>query len=121
MDAGVKKLKFVDRTFNLKPDRMKSLMEWLSQFIGSEFHFEVVGDILTPDILKFLEKASKKKFKMAHWSHFCVENFLSGPYMNTFAHFGPFLYLILYQNKVQKFTSIKPFESIEKRDWGDVY
>ena len=63
IDAGVKKLKFVDRTFNLKPDRMKSLMEWLSQFIGSEFHFEVVGDILTPDILKFLETVPPGMFQ----------------------------------------------------------
>ena len=52
--AGVKKIKFVDRTFNLKPQRMKELMQWLTQFKGNEFHFEVVGDILTTDILGFL-------------------------------------------------------------------
>ena len=52
--AGVKKIKFVDRTFNLKPTRMKELMQWLTQFKGNEFHFEVVGDILTTDILGFL-------------------------------------------------------------------
>ena len=63
IDAGVKKLKFVDRTFNLKPSRMKTLMEWLSQFIGSEFHFEVVGDILTPDILRFLETVPPGMFQ----------------------------------------------------------
>jgi len=63
IDAGVKKLKFVDRTFNLKPNRMKSLMEWLSQFIGSEFHFEVVGDILTPDILSFLKTVPPGMFQ----------------------------------------------------------
>jgi anaerobic magnesium-protoporphyrin IX monomethyl ester cyclase len=54
IDNGIKKIKFVDRTFNLKPKRMKELMEWLSQFTGNEFHFEVVGDILTPEILSFL-------------------------------------------------------------------
>ncbi len=63
IDAGVKKIKFVDRTFNLKPGRMKSLMEWLSQFEGSEFHFEVVGDILTPDILNFLESVPPGMFQ----------------------------------------------------------
>jgi anaerobic magnesium-protoporphyrin IX monomethyl ester cyclase len=52
--AGIKKIKFVDRTFNLKPGRMKELMQWLTQFKGNEFHFEVVGDILTADILDFL-------------------------------------------------------------------
>lgn len=54
VNNGIKKLKFVDRTFNLKPKRMKELMEWLTQFKGNEFHFEVVGDILTPEILNFL-------------------------------------------------------------------
>ena len=54
ISAGIKKIKFVDRTFNLKPGRMKDLMQWLTQFKGNEFHFEVVGDILTADILDFL-------------------------------------------------------------------
>jgi len=63
IDAGVKKFKFVDRTFNLKPGRMQSLMEWLSQFKGSEFHFEIVGDILTPDILEFLETVPPGMFQ----------------------------------------------------------
>ena len=60
---GVKKIKFVDRTFNLKPDRMKNLMEWLTQFKGNEFHFEIVGDILTPDILNFLETVPPGMFQ----------------------------------------------------------
>ena len=54
ISAGIKKIKFVDRTFNLKPRRMKDLMQWLTQFKSNEFHFEVVGDILTADILGFL-------------------------------------------------------------------
>ena len=54
ISAGIKKIKFVDRTFNLKPGRMKDLMQWLTQFKSNEFHFEVVGDILTADILDFL-------------------------------------------------------------------
>lgn len=61
--AGVNKIKFVDRTFNLKPGRMKDLMEWLSQFTGSEFHFEVVGDILTPEILNFLKTVPPGMFQ----------------------------------------------------------
>ena len=61
--AGVKKIKFVDRTFNLKPSRMQTLMEWLCQYKGCEFHFEVVGDILTPSILKFLQTVPAGMFQ----------------------------------------------------------
>ena len=61
--AGIEKIKFVDRTFNLKPGRMKKLMQWLSQFKGNEFHFEVVGDILTPEILDFLETVPPGMFQ----------------------------------------------------------
>jgi anaerobic magnesium-protoporphyrin IX monomethyl ester cyclase len=61
--AGIKKIKFVDRTFNLKPSRMKKLMQWLTQFKGNEFHFEVVGDILTSDILEFLKTVPPGMFQ----------------------------------------------------------
>ena len=61
--AGIKKIKFVDRTFNLKPGRMKKLMQWLTQFKGNEFHFEVVGDILTADILEFLKTVPPGMFQ----------------------------------------------------------
>ncbi|MBT5633542.1 MAG: B12-binding domain-containing radical SAM protein [Nitrospina sp.] len=60
---GIQKIKFADRTFNLKPKRMKELMEWLSQFKGKEFHFEVVGDILTPEILNFLKTVPPGMFQ----------------------------------------------------------
>ncbi|VAX28059.1 Fe-S oxidoreductase [hydrothermal vent metagenome] len=52
--AGARRIKFVDRTFNLKPTAMMELMQWLSRFKEASFHFEVVGDILTEDMLKFL-------------------------------------------------------------------
>ena len=63
VEADVKKFKFVDRTFNLKPSRMQALMEWLSQFKSCEFHFEVVGDILTPSILEFLQTVPPGMFQ----------------------------------------------------------
>ena len=63
LNNGIQKIKFVDRTFNLKPKRMKELMEWLSQFKGNEFHFEVVGDILTPEILNFLKTVPSGMFQ----------------------------------------------------------
>jgi len=61
--GGVTKIKFVDRTFNLKPLHMKELMSWLSKFDGVAFHFEVVGDLLTKDLLDFLETVPKGMFQ----------------------------------------------------------
>jgi len=61
--GGVTKIKFVDRTFNLKPSHMKELMRWLIKFEGVAFHFEVVGDLLTNDLLDFLETVPKGMFQ----------------------------------------------------------
>ncbi len=61
--AGARRIKFVDRTFNLKPTEMQELMQWLTQFKGASFHFEVVGDILTADILKFLGTVPEGMFQ----------------------------------------------------------
>ena len=61
--GGVNKIKFVDRTFNLKPSHMKELMTWLLKFKGIAFHFEVVGDLLTNDLLDFLETVPEGMFQ----------------------------------------------------------
>ena len=61
--GGVTKIKFVDRTFNLKPSHMKELIRWLSKFRGIAFHFEVVGDLLTDDLLSFLETVPEGMFQ----------------------------------------------------------
>ncbi len=63
VSAGARRIKFVDRTFNLKPAEMQKLMQWLVRFKGASFHFEVVGDILTPDILKFLATVPEGMFQ----------------------------------------------------------
>ncbi len=63
VDAGVKTVKFIDRTFNLKPKRVMELISWLVKFEGTVFHFEVVGDILTEEILKFLEAVPEGMFQ----------------------------------------------------------
>ena len=60
---GTRKIKFVDRTFNLKPERMTSLMQWLTQFDGTEFHFEVVGDLLNDEMMRFLETVPRGMFQ----------------------------------------------------------
>ncbi|MFQ5672811.1 MAG: DUF4080 domain-containing protein [Nitrospinales bacterium] len=61
--AGARTIKFIDRTFNLRPKRMQALMQWLAQFRGTSFHFEVVGDILTADILDFLKTVPEGMFQ----------------------------------------------------------
>ncbi|SVC96066.1 uncharacterized protein METZ01_LOCUS348920, partial [marine metagenome] len=61
--GGVTKIKFVDRTFNLKPSHMKELMRRLSKFWGIAFHFEVIGDLLTDDLLEFLETVPEGMFQ----------------------------------------------------------
>ncbi len=61
--AGVKRIKFVDRTFNLKPKRMMELMRWLTRFPKASFHFEVVADILTPEIMDFLATVPEGMFQ----------------------------------------------------------
>lgn len=63
VEGGVTKIKFIDRTFNLKPTRMKELVRWLSKFHGTAFHFEVVGDLLTDDLLEFLESVPEGMFQ----------------------------------------------------------
>lgn len=60
---GTRKVKFVDRTFNLKPRRMIDLMQWLTQFEGAEFHFEVVGDLLNDAMMRFLATVPQGMFQ----------------------------------------------------------
>ncbi len=63
IENGTHKIKFVDRTFNLQPKRMMNLMQWLTQFAGTEFHFEVVGDLLNDAMMRFLETVPQGMFQ----------------------------------------------------------
>lgn len=63
IENGTHKIKFVDRTFNLQPKRMMSLMQWLTQFAGTEFHFEVVGDLLNNEMMRFLATVPQGMFQ----------------------------------------------------------
>ena len=63
LGGGVTKIKFIDRTFNLRPTRMKELMTWLSQFRGASFHFEIVGDLINNDLLDFLDTVPEGMFQ----------------------------------------------------------
>lgn len=63
IEGGTRLIKFVDRTFNLKPARMVELIRWLTRFEGVSFHFEVVGDILTQELLDCLEDVPEGMFQ----------------------------------------------------------
>jgi radical SAM superfamily enzyme YgiQ (UPF0313 family) len=42
---------------------MMNLMRWLTQFEGTEFHFEVVGDLLNDDMMRFLATVPQGMFQ----------------------------------------------------------
>lgn len=53
--AGVRQIKFVDRTFNLRKDYALKIFEHLIQTPGdTTFHFEITGDILRSDVVQWL-------------------------------------------------------------------
>lgn len=55
INAGVKQIKFVDRTFNANRKRVLDIIDFILQYHGSaSFHFEVAGDLFSEDILKKL-------------------------------------------------------------------
>lgn len=55
IDAGIRTIKFVDRTFNLSKAYALELFEFLIQNQkDSVFQFEITGDILPPEIVDYL-------------------------------------------------------------------
>lgn len=65
IDAGVKQIKFVDRTFNAKKDLALDIMNFiLAQNVKNiNFHFEVTAHLLDDDILEFLKNIPKGLFQ----------------------------------------------------------
>jgi radical SAM superfamily enzyme YgiQ (UPF0313 family) len=61
--AGARRIKFLDRTFNLRKPRVRRLFRWLMGFPGVEFHFEVVGDLLDEPLLELLAEAPPGMFQ----------------------------------------------------------
>ncbi len=61
--AGARRIKFLDRTFNLRKPRVQRLFRWLMGFPGVEFHFEVVGDLLDEPLLELLAAAPPGMFQ----------------------------------------------------------
>ncbi|MBC8528185.1 DUF4080 domain-containing protein [Christensenellaceae bacterium NSJ-44] len=68
MAAGVRQVKFVDRTFNADPARARELFGYLMaldrELEGStNFHFEIGGQLLDEETLDLLEEARKGLFQ----------------------------------------------------------
>lgn len=57
---GIKKIKFVDRTFNSSEKRALEIMQLVLDEIGEErntsFHFEICADLFSEDAMAFLEQ-----------------------------------------------------------------
>lgn len=58
LDANVKLVKFVDRTYNLQPERYIKIWEYILNHHNGKtmFHFEIEAEYLTPEALQFLQK-----------------------------------------------------------------
>ncbi len=68
ISAGVKQVKFVDRTFNSKKDYALEIMKYLIEETKKSkslinFHFEVTAHLLHKDILDFLETVPEGLFQ----------------------------------------------------------
>ena len=61
--AGARRIKFLDRTFNLRKSRVLDFFRFLSACDGMEFHFEVVGDLLDETLAAFLETVPRGRFQ----------------------------------------------------------
>jgi radical SAM superfamily enzyme YgiQ (UPF0313 family) len=62
MQRNVKLVKFVDRTFNLNPQRYLAVWQHIINTHNgvTTFHFELAGDLLTPEALALLQTAPPK-------------------------------------------------------------
>ena len=58
LDAKVKLVKFVDRTFNLKSERYIEIWRYILEHHNGKtmFHFEIEAEVLSKDALDFLQK-----------------------------------------------------------------
>lgn len=61
LDARVKLVKFVDRTYNLNSERYISIWKYLVEHHNGKtmFHFEIEGEFLSDDAIEFLKSVPK--------------------------------------------------------------
>ncbi|MFC4766124.1 B12-binding domain-containing radical SAM protein [Effusibacillus consociatus] len=61
IDAGVRQIKFVDRTFNIHKRYALEVFQFLiDNRKDTTFHFEITADILKPDVVDFLNEHAPK-------------------------------------------------------------
>ncbi|MCT4509186.1 MAG: B12-binding domain-containing radical SAM protein [Tepidibacter sp.] len=65
IDASVKQVKFVDRTFNAKKEYALDIMRFIMENDNgfTNFHFEVTAHLIDDDMLEFLSKCSPGLFQ----------------------------------------------------------
>lgn len=58
LEAGIPQVKFVDRTFNVDPERTEELWRWLLEHDNgiTNFHFEIGADLLTDRELELMSR-----------------------------------------------------------------
>ena len=65
INAGVKQVKFVDRTFNTNRDHYLPILKFLAeQSCATNFHLEVAADCLHPEALAILRSAPPGRFQL---------------------------------------------------------
>jgi len=64
VSSGVSQIKFVDRSFNCHPGRAMALMRFLAELPGEvTFHFEIVADRLSGEMLELLTRVKPGRFQ----------------------------------------------------------
>jgi radical SAM superfamily enzyme YgiQ (UPF0313 family) len=64
VNAGIKQVKLVDRTFNCDIDRSIEIMQYIIELDPStNFHFEIAADLINEGFLETVEKAPKGMFQ----------------------------------------------------------
>lgn len=65
LDSGIKLVKFVDRTFNLKKERYMDIWKFLLSVYNADttFHFEISADLFDDEVIEFLETVPKDYFQ----------------------------------------------------------
>jgi radical SAM superfamily enzyme YgiQ (UPF0313 family) len=58
MDRGVRQFRFIDRTFNLRKDRVEAILDFFLKHLsdGLRVHFEIVPDRLAPEMLEWIAR-----------------------------------------------------------------
>lgn len=65
IEVGTPLVKFVDRTYNLDEEYFLPIMHYLAEAdTETVFHFEIKADILSPQVIEFLQKVPQGRFQL---------------------------------------------------------